>query len=214
MKFIDIHTHNQSKQNSVTTILNCYPNSKDFSTLFSIGIHPWHINDKETTKELLFIEEKLQLSNCLAIGECGLDKLIDVDFEYQIKVFKKQIKLSEQYKKPLIIHCVKAYQEIICLKKELKPKQPWIIHGFNKNYQTALSLIKNEIFLSFGKSLMVSSKLQEVFFQIPLQKVFFETDTTIINVEEVYKKGAIIKSLEINKIKEVIYQNFNNIFIK
>jgi TatD DNase family protein len=81
----------------------------------------------------LIIEEKLKDENCFALGECGLDKITASDFELQKVVFKKQIQLSEKHQKPLIIHCVKAHQELIEIKKELKPKQVWIFHGFNTN---------------------------------------------------------------------------------
>ena len=49
-------------------------------------------------------EEKLKAEKCFALGECGLDKITASDFELQKEVFKKQIQLSEKYKKPLIIH--------------------------------------------------------------------------------------------------------------
>ncbi len=214
MKFIDIHTHNLSNQDDVFKIENCFPNSTEFKNSFSIGIHPWYISNEKIEEELSFIDKQLQLDNCFALGECGLDKLTETDFELQIDVFKKQVTLSEKHKKSLIIHCVKSFQEIIQLKKELKPKQPWIIHGFNKNTQVALSLINNGIFLSFGKSLLLSEKTQDTFSKIPLDKIFFETDDDEINIKDIYQKAAMIKELETEKLKEIIYQNFNSIFIK
>ena len=214
MKFIDIHTHILSNQDDVFEIENRYPNAIEFNNSFSIGIHPWYINKEKTKEELAFIKKQLQLDNCYAIGECGLDKLTETNFEYQIDIFKQQITLSEEYQKPLIIHCVKAFQEIIQLKKELKPKQPWIVHGFKKNKQVALSLIKNGLFLSFGKQLLTSDKLQDAFSGISLDKIFFETDADDIGIQDIYQKGAMIKELEVEKLKEIIYQNFNSIFIK
>jgi len=214
MKFINIHTHNTVNSNATLAIVNQYPNSENYNSYFSIGIHPWYINKEKTTSELILIEEKLLHKNCLAIGECGLDKLIEIDFNYQIEVFKQQIEISEKYKKPLILHCVKSFQEIIQLKKEMKPIQPWIIHGFNKNTQVASSLIKNGFFLSFGKSLLKSIKLQEALASISLEKIFLETDDSTIVIEEIYKKTATIKGIELEKLKEIIYKNFNSIFIK
>ncbi|MBE7698098.1 TatD family hydrolase [Tenacibaculum finnmarkense] len=212
MKFINIHTHTNSDENF--SILNCYPNSTDFNTPFSIGIHPWFINKNTIEDELIFIKKKLLYKNCYAIGECGLDRLSEVNYTLQIAVFKEQINLSEEFKKPLIIHCVRSFQEIIQIKKELKPRQKWLIHGFHKNSQIATDLIKNGCFLSFGKALLYSEKLQEVFFTIPLDKIFLETDDAKIDIATVYEKASRIKNTSVKKIQENIHQNFNTLFIK
>ncbi|MCG8733804.1 TatD family hydrolase [Tenacibaculum finnmarkense] len=212
MKFINIHTHTNSDENF--SILNCYPNSTDFNTPFSIEIHPWFINKNTIEDELIFIKKKLLHKNCYAIGECGLDRLSEVNYTLQIAVFKEQINLSEEFKKPLIIHCVRSFQEIIQIKKELKPRQKWLIHGFHKNNQIATDLIKNGCFLSFGKALLYSEKLQEVFFTIPLDKIFLETDDAKIDIATVYEKASRIKNTSVKKIQENIHQNFNILFIQ
>jgi TatD DNase family protein len=214
MKFINIHTHSNSNSNSVISILNRYPNSKDFSIPFSIGIHPWYINKERINDEIDFIKEKLILKECYAIGECGLDRLSKVDFSIQLAVFKKHIKLSEEYKKPLIIHCVKSFQDVLHLKKELRPIQKWIIHGFHKNDQIASGLIKNGCFLSFGKSLITSTKLQEVFLNTPLNSIFLETDDAKIDISIIYQKATVIKDTTVQEFKKIIHQNFNKIFTK
>ena len=213
MKFIDIHTHNNGNSNSVLSIINSYPTSINFDFPFSIGIHPWYINKETIGDELTFIKEKLLQKECYAIGECGLDKLSEVDYTIQLAVFKEHIKLSETYKKPLIIHCVKSFQEIIHLKKKLKPNQKWIIHGFNKNEQVATSLIKNGCFLSFGKSLMTSIKLQKTFSNISLDKLFIETDDAKIDIATIYKKAATLKDITVEELKKNIHQNLNKILI-
>ena len=212
MKFIDIHTHAYSNGASIISILNNYPNSKKFNTPFSIGIHPWYINKETVDNEISFITKKLLLKECYAIGECGLDKLSKVDYSIQLAVFRKHINLSEKYQKPLIIHCVKTFQDILHLKKELAPIQKWIIHGFHKNEQVAASLIKNGCSISFGKSLITSIKLQEVFLNIPLDSIFLETDDAKIDISIIYQKAAAIKDITIQEFKKNIHQNFNKIF--
>ena len=119
MPFFDVHTHKNRQDKNVFSIVNTYPNSSHFSEPFSIGIHPWFINKENVENELFFVEKKLQHKNCFALGECGLDKLTKADFNLQTTVFKKQIALSEKYKKPVILHCVRSFQKIIKLKKEL-----------------------------------------------------------------------------------------------
>tara|TARA_R110002072_G_scaffold45025_1_gene125450 strand:- start:15 stop:659 length:645 start_codon:yes stop_codon:yes gene_type:complete len=212
MTFFDAHTHKISSDKNVFSILNTYPNATDFSQPFSIGVHPWFISKENLENELLIVEEKLQHKNCFAIGECGLDKIVNTDFELQKTVFKHQIILSEKYKKPLIIHCVKAFQEIIELRRSLKPKQIWILHGFNKNEQVAHSFLKNGFVLSVGATIINNKKLQEVILNISLDSIVLETDDAEVNIQEIYQKIATIKNIEVIALQQKIAQNFKRIF--
>ena len=212
MDYFDVHTHTISSDKNVVSILNSDPNSTDFRKPFSIGIHPWFINVEKMEAALLMVEEKLKQENCFALGECGLDKITKADFEVQKYVFRKQILVSEKCQKPLLIHCVKAYPEIINLKKEIKPRQNWIIHGFNKNLQVAQSLLKNGIILSFGAAIINNKKLQEVVLEIPLGNILVETDDADIEIQEIYQKIALIRNIKIEELQEIIAQNFKRIF--
>jgi TatD DNase family protein len=214
MDFFDVHTHTFSSDKNVFSIVNTYPNSLSFTQAFSSGIHPWFLKKNKIEEELVLLENKLQNKNCFALGECGLDKLIAVDFELQKEVFKKQIQLSEKYKKPLIIHCVKAHQEIIEINKEVNPKQVWILHGFNKNKQLAESLLKNGIILSFGSGIIKNKKLQEVFLELPISSILLETDASELEIQEIYQKASEIKNSSLTDLQVAIYQNFKRIFIK
>ena len=212
MTFFDVHTHTISSDENVFSVLNTYPNSTDFSQPFSIGMHPWFINKENFESEFLIVEEKLQLQNCFAIGECGLDKIVNTDFELQKTVFKHQVILSEKYKKPVIIHCVKAFQEIIELRKSLKPNQIWVLHGFNKNGQVAHSLLNNGFILSIGSAIINNKKLQEVVLNISLDDFLIETDDSEIRIQDIYQKIADIKNIEVEELQTKIAQNFKRIF--
>lgn len=214
MDFFDIHTHKKEQSSGVFQIENKYPTDADFSYPFSIGIHPWYINQQQIKQELEIVERKLQLPNCFAVGECGLDKLVEIPFELQLEVFKKQIQFSESYQKPLMIHCVKAFNEIIQLKKEIKPKQKWIIHGFEKNKTIAQSLVKNDMYLSFGAKIINNLSLQEVLVETPLSKLFLETDDSAIEIAKIYEKVAAIKMMTLTELQQQIKTNFTNIFLR
>lgn len=214
MDFLDIHTHNKTQKEGVFSICNEYPNSLDTTIPFSVGIHPWFLQEQMLSSELQLLEKGLTHSNCVALGECGLDKVISIDFDFQIDTFKKQIALSEKYEKPVIIHCVKAYQEIIAIKKEVKPKQNWIIHGFHKNKEVAESLLKNDIYLSFGAKIISDQKLQGVFVSMPLEHIFLETDDAEISIQEVYKQAVLLRKKSVTELQQILKQNFTNIFKK
>lgn len=210
--YINVHTHHPSNSKEVFSIQNRYPMDSDFTMPFSVGIHPWFLNEKTVENELFQVEKLLQHPNCLAVGECGLDKAINSSFDFQMETFKKQILISEKYHKPLIIHCVRAFQEMIELKKTYKPLQPWIVHGFKKDKQLAFSLIKNGFYLSFGDVVLNNIKIQALISEIPFEKILLETDNSAIAIDEIYNKVAIIKKITLEKLLEKIHVNFKNIF--
>jgi TatD DNase family protein len=213
MRFINIHTHKFLNQENILEIVNQYPKEFDKTPpYFSIGIHPWYIGVNRIEDDLQIIEEKLKLKNCLALGECGLDKRIEISLETQIEVFEKQLFLANKYNKPVILHCVVAFQEIIEVKKRLQINVPMIIHGFSKNEQTAKLLLDNGFYISFGKYLLRNPELEKVFKQIPNDRFFLETDTIQESLEEVYKLASKYKNIEIEKLQKQIDLNFKNVF--
>ena len=213
MKFFNLHTHKATNSNSVLELVNQYP-WKFIENIphFSIGIHPWYIDLNRIERDLEIIEQKLQTKNCLALGECGLDKRIEIDFDLQIKVFESQLKLAQKYQKPVIIHCVSAFQELIEIKNRLQISVPIIIHGFSKNQILANQLIANGFYLSFGKYLFLNPDLEFVFKNSPLEKIFLETDTISQNIEEVYNLAAKFKKTTVSVLQKQININFETVF--
>jgi len=154
----------------------------------------------------------MQDKNCLAIGECGLDKRIEIPLPFQQMVFEKQLELAEQYQKPVIIHCVAAFNEVIAIKKKMNISVPMIIHGFSKNETIAQQLIDHGFYLSFGKYLIRNPELESVFKSIPNNRLFLETDTIEEGIEEIYHLAAKYKQLSLNELQEIIESNFNTVF--
>ena len=97
MPFFNLHTHKFTNKSNILELVNQYPWEFDIAIPnYSIGINPWHIDKNRLESDLKIIEEKLQLDECLALGECGLDKRIEVPLALQIEVFEKQIALAEK----------------------------------------------------------------------------------------------------------------------
>ncbi len=212
-KFINLHTHKFLNDSEVIEIVNQYPWEFNASIPnYSIGIHPWYIDVNRLENDLEIIKKKLQLSECLALGECGLDKRIDIPLSVQITVFKKQLKLVQHTNKPIILHCVAAFDEVIAIKKEMKIENPMIIHGFSKNEQVALSLLKNGFYLSFGKYLLRNPDLEKVVNFAPENQILLETDTIEETIYEVYEKAASIKGFSVQEMKTMVFTNFSKIF--
>ena len=212
-KFINLHTHKFSNLSDVIEIVNQYPWEFDASIPnYSIGIHPWYIDENRLESDLEIIKEKLQFNECLALGECGLDKRIEIPLDLQISVFKKQLETVKQTNKPVVLHCVAAYDEVIAIKKEMKIENPMIIHGFSKNEQVAKSLLNNGFYLSFGKYLLRNPDLEKVFTFAPENQVLLETDTIEESIYQVYEKAASIKGISVEEMKTIVFTNFSRIF--
>ena len=213
MQFFNLHTHKFTNNPSILELVNQYPWEFDASIpQYSIGIHPWYINEERLTTDLKMIEEKLQLKQCLALGECGLDKRVEVSMALQIEVFEKQIALAEQYQKPLVLHLVAAFDELIEIKKRLKISVPIIIHGFSKNENVSKQLLDNGFYLSFGKYLLTNPDLKEVFQSIPNDKFFLETDTIEETIYEIYALAAAYKGMTIKQMQTQVESNWKSVF--
>ena len=106
-----------------------------------------------------------------------------------------------------------AIKKVMQLKKNHKPKFPWIVHGFNAKLEVAEMLIRQNIFLSFGKALMYPlSNAAQVLARIPNDWFFFETDDSEYKIMEIYKAASEIRKMEIDNMKSIILQNFKNCF--
>lgn len=213
MKFYNLHTHKFTNNPDVFELVNQYPWEFDETILnYSVGIHPWYIDETRLATDLQIIEEKLKLSECLALGECGLDKRIEVPMALQIEVFEKQIALAQKYQKPLVLHLVAAFDELIEIKKRLKISVPIVIHGFSKSEQLAKQLIDNGFYLSFGKYLLRNKEMETVFKSIPNDKFFLETDTIEETLEEVYQKAALCKTISLEELQKMVEMNWEKVF--
>lgn len=215
MQYFNLHTHQFKNQEAILELVNQYPWEFDSSiTNYSIGIHPWHIVEERVSNDLAIIESKLPLQNCLAVGECGLDKRIEIPMDLQKMVFEKQLLLAEKYKKPVVIHCVAAFQELVEIKNQLQITVPIVIHGFSKNQQLASQLLNNGFYLSFGKYLLRNPELESVFNSVPENRFFLETDTSEETIEEVYALAAKYKKITVTELQQIISNNFNAVFNK
>ena len=197
---VDIHTHNKCPNGNHLSIINLsleeaerIYSSKELG-YFSCGIHPWVANECNEEKHSA-LEKFLSDNRFIAVGECGLDKNSQSSMELQTYVFTKQILLSEKMQKPLIIHCVGCFNELLELKKHFKPLQQWIIHGFRGKPQLAKQLIKAGCGISFGEHFNIESlKIT------PVECLFIETDESLVSIELLYQKVAKIKNCRITSL--------------
>lgn len=200
----NFHTHFQRDKN--VEISNLGPDEMREVPYYSVGVHPW--------KADRWIDPGpfASSNNCLAIGETGLDKLCVVTLEEQETVFRQQITLSEQQELPLILHCVKAWNEVRKIKQEMQPRQTWIFHGFRKT-NLVDQVLENGLMIGIGTAILYDQKLQETVKRIPLEKILPETDDDPdTDILAVYNKIAELKNVSLPLLKKQVEQNFRETF--
>ena len=217
--FINIHTH-KAEVGQAVSIENVFVQQRHEiipQGLYSLGLHPWHIS---TVVEDFELEKTLNHyitidSALVAIGEIGLDRSISTSFELQIEVFEQQLLLAESFKLPVIIHCVRAYSDLIRIKKKLGISVPMIVHDYCGNEQITKELLKFDFSFSFGKQLYQNNKnaISALIF-VPNQSVFFETDDSQYSIEKVYQCASNFKNISIDIFKNAVCENFTRCFMR
>lgn len=215
MEFYDVHTHQIFHEDSDDPYHSCifdvYPLEFEVAKdaykrhAFSCGIHPWYSEDSENQMAYLF--EIAANPRVIAIGETGLDRLKGPSFDIQIPVFKKHIELSEKLSKPVIIHCVKAWEELMQIRREVRPTQPWIIHGYRSKPELSKRLVKEGFLFSIGDNINVDS-IQ----LIPLNLLFCETDEGEMSIRDVYRQAASALNIPLGELAEAVADNVRRVF--
>ena len=212
--FVDFHTHKTKVESNVFSIYSHSvgnPHSCDEHYL-SVGLHPWDISKVDVEHALAEVESLMDREGVIMVGECGLDHCHGVSMAVQQQVFERHVLLSEQYAKPLVIHCVRAFDELLALKKRHKPQQTWVVHGFANNISIARRLVSEGILLSFGQNLFNpngnSAKIIRQMTEIPF---FLETDDSSISIAEVHARAAEVLQTDMSKLQNMMIHNMEEI---
>ena len=202
----DIHTHHHPSTPG-TAIVQLVPDnfSPQVGHYYSVGLHPWDIREDWSTQmaKLLIMGLHPQV---LMIGEAGLDKKNSrAPMDLQIEVFRKHIQLSELLHKPLIVHCVKAFDELIALRKDSKATLPWIIHGFRGGIEQWHQLTRVGLHVSIG-----DRHNEELIKGLAPQHLLLESDERN-DISTTYQLVSNNIGIEIDHLKQHISNNIHHL---
>lgn len=209
MIYIDVHTHQQRsfRPEDIRIVNTIVRKGEDdnCSSYRSYGIHPWYIEDISTQMNQL--REYAGLPETRAIGEAGLDKAVGMDMALQTEVFRSQALLAEEVEKPLIIHCVKAWAELLEIKREVSPRMPWIAHGFRGKKELAEQLVRHGFYLSFGDVFN-----REAVIAAWPRFVLAETDDKTVDIQDVYRQIADSLPVPPEELAQRLEENSRHLF--
>ena len=216
--YIDIHVHGGLPASGIFILESLMAHEGklpvDVSGIaYTYGIHPWFLNEENHKQLINSVENTVIQPEIIAIGEAGFDRLRGPSPELQSRVFEEQIIISEKISKPVVIHCVRAWDELLAVYKKIKPKMPWLIHGFRGNVELASQLLTKGFYLSFWFDFILRPESKELLKQLPADRIFLETDGADVDIKSIYNKVATDLDLSVDELKSIILKNFNKCLV-
>jgi len=214
--FIDVHSHLKGAPGKgISRVISFSPGQiseiTELPPWFTAGIHPWHSGEEMFDPD--FFIRMAEKPGFIGIGEIGLDRITGPGVQKQMDCFTRQAEMAEQLKKPVTIHCVRAWEEIISLKRKINPSQPWIIHGFRGGPDRAERLTVEGFYLSFGPALLKNDiPLRESLSICPSGQLFLESDEDRTPISALYQEAANIRGISVQELKMYIAGNFNRVY--
>ena len=211
-RFINIHGHRQASSIEEWVMMNLM--AKDFppddieTGYSSVGFHPYNIGRVDEDETLKKVKEAVEHPRVLAIGEIGLDKSIEPAMGDQLRIFEKQVDIAESAGLPLVLHVVRAFNEMIEFMRAHQPVVPMIIQGYNGSPQMADALVKAGFMISFGEAITGDhSKIVEALQKVPAEMLFLETDEGDMDIREIYHFASEVKGISVDHLRVQIFEN-------
>ena len=191
----------------------------------AIGFHPTELIDNEE-ESINFLNDHINDNKIVAIGEIGLDyHYEDTNKERQQRLFKKQLEIASQFKKPVIVHSRDAIQDTYDIISNYTLTGS--IHAYSGSLEMAREFIKLGFCLGIGGvcTYKNAKNIQNVIENISLAYILLETDSpyltpvpfrgqtnTPCNIPVIAKKVAEIKNVSVSEVANATTSNANRLF--
>lgn len=209
----DVHTHYPNRSANQLAFVNLSHQEESIPfTCFTAGLHPWYLQENALEQAKDWLKRQLKQPSCVAVGEAGLDKVCSTDWNLQLQAFQFCLLQSEIFQLPLILHCVRAYDEL--LKYKQKSTQAWVFHGFNKKPEIAQKVLNTGAQLSFGTAILKENSAAAASFKnCPDKRFLLETDTsTTHSIAEIYEQAAYLRKIPVKMLEEMLEETVQIIF--
>lgn len=213
--FINIHGHRQANNIQEWVMMNLmareYPPDDIENGFYSVGFHPYNVGKVDVEDTINKVRLATENPRVFAVGEIGLDKSIEAPMDAQQRIFEAQVEIAEFTDLPVVLHVVKAFNEVIEFAKVHRPAVPMIIHGYNGSPQMAEALLKAGFMISFGEAIAKEhSKIVESLLLVPADRLFLETDEGDLDIREIYHFASEVKGIPEDQLRKQIFENARN----
>ena len=204
---LDIHTHH-APTDPGSAIVCREPDGfdPDERGWFSVGIHPWAVH-ASSLPDLSPVARLASAPNVLAIGETGIDHMHDTPLALQMELCRMHALLAERLQKPLILHMVRSAQEVMALKRDVRPAVPWIVHGFRGKPALARQLLDHGFLLSFGFRFNPAALVAT-----PPDRLLLETDDATDDIRRLYAQVAALRGVSSDELISSTQANIARVF--
>lgn len=215
--YVDFHTHRRS--GDALEILNvealdagAVARACQQGQPFSLGVHPWRADVSQTELQEAFsrIEQCVNVDGFVAIGECGLDWVSQVARAAQMSVFEQQIELAHRLTVPVVLHCVRAFEEVMQTLRVRKIRRA-VFHSFVGSPQQAERVVREGYFCSFSPRSLASPRTREVIKAIAPSVMLVERDECECSIEEVYEAVATLRKCSVEELREIVFDNYKRL---
>lgn len=205
------------------TLAETYP-----AVYAAVGIHP-HDAQSVNEEDYIQIEKWAKHPKVVALGEIGLDYYRDLaPRDIQKQVFRRQLALARNAKKPIIIHNRDAHGDLMeILREEYHDIPGGVFHCYSGSTEMAREIVKMGLFLSIAGPVTFQNSLRlwEVVTEIPLAWLLIETDAPYLTpapyrgkrnesgyVRYVAEKVAELKGTTLEEVATVTSENARRLF--
>jgi len=215
--YIDIHTHEAAPVSGIFSVDVLMAHEERVPVnlkgiLYTCGIHPWHLNENNHDILLALVRKRCSDPQIIAIGEAGFDKIKGPSMDLQRRTFEEQVEISEETGKPLVVHCVRAWDELLGEHKKLRPEMPWMVHGFRGKADLAKQLISKGMYISFWFNFIIKPESSELVRSLPVERIFLETDGADVDIRDIYNKVSNDLNFSVSQLQVRLYSNFYKFF--
>ncbi len=217
--YIDIHTHDSRPVKGIfcVEVLMAHEGKEpeDHPGLaYTSGIHPWYLAESNHESQIAAVNKLTANSLVIAVGEAGFDKIKGPSMELQRNAFEEQVIIAEERKKPVVVHCVRAWDELLAMHKKMRPQMPWMVHGFRGKRDLALQLIEKGMYLSFWFDFIFKPESSQLVKSLPADRYFLETDGADVEIRDIYNKVSLDLGITVETLRSQIHSNYRKFFSK
>jgi len=255
MPFADSHAHlsmpafepdlasvaARAREAGVTRVMTCATSLADAEVnarlarqhgfLAAAGFHPHQASEWDETSEAALRALLDANPHIAAVGEVGLDFHYSYSpHDVQRDVLRRQVGLARSVRRPLVIHCRNARDDLRALLTEERASEAGgVLHCFSEDEDFARFCLDLGLYVSFSGivTFKKAEGIREAAKVVPLDRLLVETDSPFLApvphrgrrnepalVVEVTRFVADLKGLPIEQVAEAVSANFDRLFAR